>query len=160
MCYDTALGDCSGRVDRRCAGVSKVRRHGHDAVIGRGQATKKRGRGSNISQRGSHLPLGAGGDLGDGAFAAAVGGGARRAGRRSVSPRAASPVAPVARALPFLAAVSPASSPVSLRCGTGLISTLPTAGPAVLIGRVSSPVRAPGVPPRSLRLTLIWRTSA
>ena len=102
-----------GRVDRRRSGVSKVRRHGHGAVIAHGQTTKKRRGRSNIRQRGKHLPLGAGGDLGDGGFAAAVREGAEKTGPRSVSPRAASPGAPVARALLPLAAVSPASSPVS-----------------------------------------------
>ena len=62
-------GGCGGRVNRRCASVRNVRRHWYGAVIGDDQATKKRGEGSNISQRRNHLPLGAGGDLGNGAFA-------------------------------------------------------------------------------------------
>ena len=139
-------GGGGGRVDRRRSGVSEVRRHGHGAVIGHGQATKKCGGGSNIRHRENHLPLGAGADLGDGGFAAAVRGGAGRTGLRSVSPRAVSPGAPVAGALVPLAAVSPVSSPVSPRCRQGSISTLPAAGPAVMAGRVPSPARAPAVP--------------
>ena len=37
---------CGGRdggVDHRCSSVSKIRRHGHGAVIGNNQAGKKRG---------------------------------------------------------------------------------------------------------------------
>ena len=64
-------GGGGGRVDRRRASVDKVRRPGYVAVIGHGQATKKRGGGSNFRQRRNHLPPRAGGDLGNGAFVAA-----------------------------------------------------------------------------------------
>ena len=50
-------GYSSGGVDRRCSDVSKIRRHGHTAVIGHGQVANERGGTSNISSRGNPLPL-------------------------------------------------------------------------------------------------------
>ena len=123
------------RVDRRRSGVSEAGRHGHGAVIGHGQATKKCGAGSNICERGIHLPLAAPETWGAGAL---VRGGT---GSRRVSSWAVSPVAPVTRALLPLISVSATSSPVSPRCGTDVIRSRAAAGLVV-----PSNARAPAVP--------------
>ena len=73
-------GGCDGRIDSHRSGVSEVIRHGHGGIVGRGQGTKQRGGGSNFRQRRNQLPLGVGGDLGNGAFADAVREGAGRVG--------------------------------------------------------------------------------
>ena len=135
-------GGCGGRVDRRCSGVSKVRRHRHGTVIGRGQATNKRGGRRNISERGNHLPLAdSPRDLGGGGSSAIVRGGTGGTGSRSVPPWAVFPVAPVTRALLLLTSVSTTSSSVSPRCGTAVIRSRAAAGPTVPFN-----ARAPAVP--------------
>ena len=95
-------GGSGGGVNRRCSGVSKVRRHEHGAVIGYGQAPKKQ----HQLARGP-LPLaGDARDLRNWGSSAAVRGGV---GSRSASSWAASPVLPVTRALD---SVSPTSSTI------------------------------------------------
>ena len=54
FCSVLLRSGCRGGFDRRCSGVSKVRRHGRGAVIGGGQAAKKRGGRTNGA--GNFLP--------------------------------------------------------------------------------------------------------